>query len=110
MDMTPGDFLYRLVVGRDPPWNSDASKSVVPQRVYRRPERLIEWLHTINPLKIRFCACGLLREVAWSRGYICRILYPKNQVLCVGVCPACGDLAKYGLSNGHQHPGQQVQS
>lgn len=98
MDMTPGDLLYRLTRGRDPPWNCDAARGTargtVFPTIYRRPERIIEWLHALSPLAVRFCSCGLLREISWSRGWVCRMLYPKGPVFYVGCCPACGQLAE----------------
>jgi hypothetical protein len=90
-DMTIGDLIYRLVQGRDPPWNDDTRSDGGP--VTHRPEKLIEWLHAWNPLQVRFCGCGLLQEVRWSRGYITRHLYPKGPTFYASLCPSCGELA-----------------
>jgi hypothetical protein len=98
-DMTLGDLLYRLIEGRDPPWNNDASKSTMRpmSEVSRRPERFIEWIHALNPLKIQFCRCGHLREIGWSHGYMYQILYPKEP-FTVGLCDACGTLSRMEAS------------
>jgi len=108
IDMTLGDLVYRLTRGRDPPWNNDASKGAMPPRVYRRPNKLVEWARAVNPLQLFFCNCGRLREVAFSHGYMHRILWPKMKLArgyYVGLCEECGELARLGISNGHySHP------
>ncbi len=93
-DMTIGDLAYRLLQGRDPPWNNDAAKRTVGRDIYRRPVRLIEWLHATNPLKVRFCECGRLHQVLWSRKYVARILWPKGPVFTAGMCTECGNLKR----------------
>jgi hypothetical protein len=91
-DMTFGDLVYRLVQGRDPPWNNDASKNTVPHEVYARPERLIEWAHALNPLRVHFCRCGRLHEILWQRAYVARHLYPKGPPFTVNICTTCAEL------------------
>ncbi len=107
MDMTPGDLLYRLTRGRDPPWNSDMAKGAVPRRVYRRPSNMVEWLRSCNPLVLLFCGCGRLREAAISYGYMHRVFYPRrkpHEVQYAGLCDECGELMKLGIDNGHAWP------
>ncbi len=88
-DMTAGDLMYRLVQGRDPPWNNDTAKNTVGRMFYARPTLLIEWLHALNPLKIHFCRCGRLHEIWWERAYFAKHLYPKGPIFTTGMCAAC---------------------
>lgn len=93
-NMTIGDLVYRLIVGRDPPWNHDYQNVVAVNTRYRRPEKIIEWAHALNPLRIRFCSCGALHEIIWIHGYATRTLYPQNPPYTTGVCAECAKLNK----------------
>jgi len=94
--MTLGDLFYRVLQGRDPPWNNDAAMKTVGMQLSARPERLVEWLHAVNPLRVYFCECGRIAKVCWSRRYVTRVLYKGACASTSGRPPSGGPFPEVG--------------